>query len=67
MVCAFEKASGRPVPYRIAERRRGDIASCYAEPTLARELLGWLAERGLDAMCANAWRWQSANPKGFAK
>ncbi|MFZ4536054.1 UDP-glucose 4-epimerase GalE [Propionivibrio sp.] len=65
MVRAFEQASGKPVPYRIAVRRPGDIASCYAEPKLALELLGWQAERGLDAMCADAWRWQSGNPQGF--
>ena len=66
MVRAFERASGRPVPYRIAARRPGDIASCYADPKRALELLGWRAERGLDAMCADTWRWQSANPQGFA-
>ena len=66
MVRAFEQACGRPVPYRIAARRPGDIASCYADPQLALELLGWRAERGLDAMCVDTWRWQSANPKGFA-
>ena len=66
MARAFEQASGRPVPYRIAERRPGDIAACYAEPKLALELLGWKAVRGLDAMCADAWRWQSANPKGYS-
>jgi UDP-glucose 4-epimerase len=65
MVKAFEVASGRPVPYRIAPRRAGDIATCYADPTLAAELLGWCAELGLDAMCADAWRWQSGNPNGF--
>ena len=65
MVRAFEQASGRPVPYRIAARRPGDIASCYAEPKQALALLGWRAERGLDAMCADTWRWQSGNPKGF--
>jgi UDP-glucose 4-epimerase len=66
MVRAFEKASGKPVPYQVAPRRPGDIAACYAEPTAALELLGWQAERGLEAMCADAWRWQSANPKGFS-
>ena len=66
MVRAFEAASGRPVPYRVAARRPGDIASCYADPALARTLLGWSAERGLDQMCADGWRWQSANPRGFA-
>lgn len=66
MVRAFEAASGKPVPYQVAARRPGDIASCYADPALARELLGWKAERGLDAMCADGWRWQAANPQGFA-
>jgi len=65
MVKAFEVASGRKVAYRIAPRRPGDIAQCYADPTLAAELLGWRAELGLDAMCADAWRWQSNNPNGF--
>jgi UDP-glucose 4-epimerase len=58
MVRAFEQASGRPVPYRIAPRRPGDIAQCFADPSLARELLGWHAERGIDDMCVDAWRWQ---------
>jgi UDP-glucose 4-epimerase len=65
MVRAFERASGRQVPYRLVGRRPGDIAECYADPTLARELLGWRAERGIDAMCADAWRWQSTNPDGY--
>ncbi|MBK8401473.1 MAG: UDP-glucose 4-epimerase GalE [Propionivibrio sp.] len=65
MVRAFERASGRAVPYRISARRPGDIASCYAEPEQAFALLGWKAERGLDAMCSDAWRWQMSNPKGF--
>ena len=58
MVAAFERASGRPVPYRIAPRRPGDIAQCWADPALAQKLLGWSAKRDLDAMCADAWRWQ---------
>ena len=65
MVRAFEAASGRKVPYRIAPRRPGDVAQCYADPSLAAALLGWRAEKGLEAMCADAWRWQSANPDGF--
>jgi UDP-glucose 4-epimerase len=65
MVQAFERASGKPVPYQVAPRRAGDIAACYAEPAAAQALLGWRAERGLDAMCADAWRWQSGNPTGF--
>ena len=58
VVRAFERASGRPVPYRIAPRRPGDIAQCYADPTLAQRVLGWQASHGLDAMCADTWRWQ---------
>jgi UDP-glucose 4-epimerase len=65
MVHAFEAASGRPVPYRVGPRRPGDVASCHADPALAQRLLGWKAERGLAAMCADAWRWQSDNPHGF--
>jgi UDP-glucose 4-epimerase len=58
MVRAFEAASARPVPYRIAPRRPGDIAKCYADPGLAERLLGWRARHGIDAMCADTWRWQ---------
>ena len=65
LVRAFEKASGRPVPYQIAPRRPGDIDASYADPSLAHERLGWRATRDLDAMCADAWRWQSQNPGGF--
>jgi len=65
MVRAFESVSGRSVPYRIAPRRPGDIAACYASPKLALELMGWKADLGLDAMCADTWRWQSANPNGY--
>jgi UDP-glucose 4-epimerase len=65
IVRAFERASGKPVPFQVAARRPGDIASCYADPKRALAQLGWCAERGLDVMCADAWRWQSANPKGY--
>ena len=65
MVRAFEAASGRPVPYQIVARRAGDIATCYADPQLAGELLGWQARRGISEMCADAWRWQSKNPDGL--
>ena len=65
IVRAFEQASGQSVPYKIAPRRPGDIASCYADPQRALELLGWRAERGIGAMCADAWRWQSGNPDGY--
>ncbi|MDA8383850.1 MAG: UDP-glucose 4-epimerase GalE [Betaproteobacteria bacterium] len=66
MVQAFEQASGRPVPFRIVGRRPGDIATCYAGTQRAAEVLGWRARRGLDAMCQDAWRWQHANPNGYA-
>ena len=66
MVHAFEQASGKPVPYRIGPRRAGDIASCYADPSLALAMLGWRAERGLQDMCADAWHWQNSNPNGYA-
>jgi UDP-glucose 4-epimerase len=66
MVRAFEQASGQRVSYRIAPRRPGDIATCYADPSLAERLLGWRAEKGIEAMCADAWRWQSMNPQGYA-
>jgi UDP-glucose 4-epimerase len=65
VVKSFEAASGRPVPYEIVARRPGDVATCYADATLARRLLGWESRRRLDAMCADAWRWQSTNPNGF--
>jgi UDP-glucose 4-epimerase len=65
MVRAFEAASGRPVAYRIAPRREGDIAQCFADPKLAGTLLGWRAEKDLAAMCADAWRWQQQNPQGY--
>ncbi|MCV0437256.1 MAG: UDP-glucose 4-epimerase GalE [Hydrogenophaga sp.] len=65
VVRAFEKASGRPVPYRIAPRRAGDVAQCWADPARARQLLGWQARHTLDEMCADAWRWQSGNPSGY--
>jgi UDP-glucose 4-epimerase len=65
LVRAFERASGRTIPYDIVPRRPGDVASCYADPALAERLLGWKALRGLDAMCADTWRWQTANPNGF--
>ena len=65
MIQAFSQACGKPVPYRIAGRRAGDIASCYADPTQAANLLGWRATRNLQTMCADAWRWQSNNPTGY--
>ena len=64
-VAAFEKASGRKVPYKIAPRRPGDIPACYADPSKANRELGWRATRGLDEMCADSWRWQTMNPEGY--
>jgi UDP-glucose 4-epimerase len=66
LVHAFERASGRAVPYEIVPRRPGDVGACYADASRARTLLGWRAARDLDAMCADSWRWQSLNPNGFA-
>lgn len=65
MVKAFETASGKAVPYKIAARRPGDIAACWADPTAALEILGWQAQRGLQEMCKDTWRWQSQNPVGY--
>ena len=65
VVRAFEQASGRAVPYQIMPRRPGDVAQCYADPALARQQLGWQARRSLADMCADAWRWQSQNPRGY--
>lgn len=66
MIKAFEGASGRRIPYRIAARRAGDIGACYANPAKANEELDWHAERGIEEMCADAWRWQLNNPSGYA-
>jgi UDP-glucose 4-epimerase len=65
MVAAAAKASGRPVPYRVVARRPGDVATCFADPARASQLLGWQARRGIDEMCADHWRWQSTNPDGY--
>lgn len=65
MVAAFSQASGRPVPYEIVERRPGDVASCYADPAHANAVLGWEAQRGIEQMCEDHWRWQKQNPEGF--
>jgi UDP-glucose 4-epimerase len=63
---AAEKACGKEIPYRVVGRRPGDIAACWADPSLATATLQWQARLDLDAMCADAWRWQSRNPNGFA-
>lgn len=65
MVRAFEQACGRPIAYLLEPRRPGDIAECWADPTRARQDLGWFASRDLGAMCADSWRWQSLNPQGY--
>ncbi len=64
---AFSKACGKVLPYVITEPRKGDVAICYADATKAKEELGWVAERGIDEMCSDAWNWQSKNPNGFEK
>lgn len=67
VVKAYEKACGKPIKYEIKPRRPGDIAQCYADPTKAEKELGWVAERGIEEMCADSWRWQSMNPDGYRK
>ena len=65
MIRAFSKAGGHDIPYVIKPRRAGDIATCYADATKAKKELGWVAERDIDDMCRDAWRWQSQNPNGY--
>lgn len=67
MIDAFEQASGRKIAYRFAPRRPGDIAECWADVALAKEQLGWQAQRGLAEMMADTWRWQRENPQGYAE
>ncbi len=66
IIDAFSKACGKEIPYQIDGRRPGDIAECYADPTKAKNELGWAAERGIEEMCEDSWRWQSTHPNGFA-
>jgi UDP-glucose 4-epimerase len=66
VVRAYERASGTTIPVEVVARRPGDIDACYADASLARQLLGWQATRDLDAMCADSWRWQRLNPNGYA-
>jgi UDP-glucose 4-epimerase len=66
LVHAFERASGRRIPYRIVKRRAGDVAEVYADPALAQRLFGWRAQLDVDAMCRDAWRWQSTHPSGYS-
>lgn len=65
LIKAFEKASGIKVPYKIVQRREGDIAECYADPSKAYSILGWKAKRGIEEMCTDTWKWQQLNPNGF--
>jgi UDP-glucose 4-epimerase len=65
MVKAFEKANGVPVPYEIAPRRPGDLATCYADPAKSKEVLGWVATHDQTDMCRDTWKWQSMNPNGY--
>ena len=65
VVHAFEKASGKKIPYEIQARRPGDIATCYSDPSKAYKELGWKAERDIEEMCEDSWRWQSQNPNGY--
>jgi len=65
MVKAYEKASNKQVPYKIVPRRSGDIAVCYTNSTLAKEVLGWEVTRDLEQMCRSSWKWQSNNPNGY--
>ena len=65
MVSAFERVTGRSVPYQIVDRRPGDVAACYADPGFASKSLNWQAGRGIDDMVRDAWRWQSDNPNGY--
>ncbi len=67
IVKAFEKACGKEIPYAICDRRPGDIAACYADPAKAKAELGWEAERSLEEMCEDTWRWQEANPDGYGE
>lgn len=65
IVHAFEKACGKSIKYKIVPRRPGDLATCYSDPSKAHNELGWTAERGLDKMCEDSWRWQKNNPEGY--
>jgi UDP-glucose 4-epimerase len=65
IVKAFEEASGVKVPYMITDRRPGDIATCYADASLAKKELGWEAKFGIKEMCEDSWRWQKNNPEGY--
>lgn len=65
MVKAFEKASGKKIPYKIVDKRAGDVATCYSDPSFAKKVLGWEAKKTIEDMCADSWKWQSDNPNGY--
>jgi UDP-glucose 4-epimerase len=65
MIKNFEKASGKSIPYAITPRRAGDIATCYADPSYAKEILDWEAVHGVYKMCEDSWKWQNNNPNGY--
>ncbi|MEA2049092.1 MAG: UDP-glucose 4-epimerase GalE [Campylobacterota bacterium] len=67
MIKAFEEASGIKVPYKVVARRAGDIATCFADPSYAKEVLGWEAKKGVKEMCEDTWKWQSNNPNGYSE
>ena len=67
IVRSFGRVNGVVIPYRIMPRREGDVASCWADPSRARDELGWVAERSLDTMLADSWRWQRNNPQGYSR
>ena len=66
MVKTFERANNLTLPYKIVDRRPGDLPTCYADPSKSAEILGWRAEKNLEDMCRDSWRWQSRNPMGYA-
>ncbi len=66
IVKAFEKAAEKPIPYKVVDRRPGDIAACFADPAKAETELGWTADNGIEEMCADGWKWQSQNPNGYS-
>jgi len=65
MVNSMRKASGKDIPYKLVDRRPGDVGTCYASPSKAKEILNWSATLGVDRMCEDSWRWQSQNPDGY--
>ena len=66
MVKTFERDNNLTLPYKIVDRRPGDLPTCYADPSKSAEILGWRAEKNLEDMCRDSWRWQSRNPMGYA-